>query len=354
MIAVDERPSATAPRAEGSNVLIYAPLGRDADILAGIAREAGANPVVVAGVDGLAAEISKDCVSLIVTEEALDRAMGEVLLRHLEGQPSWSALPILALVANAGRTPPGLRLPERALERTELIVLQRPTRTQTLRTALVTLIGSRMRQLKVRDQIEDLGHKERHQSFLLSELDHRVKNLLAKILSILSLTRREANDLETFVHAFEARTRALAEAHQLLNGHAEHPGTLRALVENVMAPYRTLAGSNLRIDGPELHLWSKAGLALAMALHELATNASKYGALSRDEGVVSIRWHLADGTLTFEWEERGGPPVGTPTRNSFGTRLLRSYTSMEIGGAAELEFRAEGLRWVLKAPVARS
>lgn len=334
-------------------VLIFAPLGRDSDVLAEIATEISAEPVPVGDADALGTQMAAGCHVLIVTEEALHKKTGDVLLRHLEAEPPWSALPVLALVANAGRPPPGLRLPDHARERVELVILQRPTRAGTLRSSLTTLIGSRRRQHMVRDQIEDLGRQERHLQFLLSELDHRVKNLLAKILSILSLTRREARDLDDFTTAFEGRTRALAEAHQMLNGHALHPGTLRGLVGNVMAPYRNAGGTNLEIDGPELPLWSRAGLALAMALHELATNASKYGALSREDGVVAIRWRREDNALVFEWTERGGPPVGPPTRSSFGTRLLRSYTSKELGGEATLDFEPEGLRWRFRAPIDR-
>ncbi|WP_299819811.1 sensor histidine kinase [uncultured Jannaschia sp.] len=341
-----------APGGPDPRVLIYAPLGRDADVLSEIARDVESDPVAVTASDALAARMAEGCDAVVLTEEALHRRTGETLLRHLEAQPSWSALPVLALVADAGRLPPGLRLPGGAAERVELVILQRPTRARTLRSTLVTLIGSRRRQRMVRDQIADQGAQERHLQFLLSELDHRVKNLLAKILGILNLTRREARDLDEFATAFEGRTRALAEAHQMLNGHTAHPGTLRSLVENVMAPYRDAEGSNLVIEGPEFALRPRAGLALAMALHELATNASKYGALSTGTGAVAIRWRLDDDALEFEWTERGGPPVAEPARTSFGTRLLRSYTSRELGGETELLFRPEGLFWKVRAPVA--
>ncbi len=118
-----------------------------------------------------------------------------------------------------------------------------------------------------------------------------------------------------------------------------------------MAPYRNETDSNIRIEGPEIDLWEQAGLALAMALHELATNASKYGALSNENGIVTIHWHLDREALVLNWEERNGPPMITPTRSSFGTRLVKSLTPMEVGGEATLAFQKEGLRWTLRAPI---
>lgn len=337
--------------AEG-RVLIHAPFGKDAEVLAKLADDLGLASVEIADADGLGEHFDDDCSALVATQEALGPEAGQVLLRHLEAQPSWSALPILALLADASRRPPALRRLEQADGRAELVVLQRPARAETVKSTLAALIASRRRQHQVRDQLARLAEQEAHLQFLLAELDHRVKNLLAKILSILALTRREAEDLADFSASFEARVRALVEAHRMLNGNGSSPATMRALVENALAPYLNEAGSNIRLEGPQLRLWPRGGLALAMALYELATNAAKYGALSRETGVVSVRWQIDGGTqeFTFVWAETGGPEAQPPVRASFGTQLLETIAPGELGGSATLEFPSRGVRWTLRAP----
>ncbi len=217
MLAFERQDPESAIRAEAPRVLIYAPAGRDAEVLAEIVHEIGVDSAVARDPAVFAEQLSRDCATVILTEEALDYRTDNVLRTYVEKQPPWSALPILALLENATRMPPGLAFAKTLSERFELVVLQRPTQTRTLKSTLLTLIGSRARQYQVRDQLEDLAQKESHLRFLLSELDHRAKNLPAKVLGILNLARKDASNLDSFSATFAERIRALAQAHDFLN-----------------------------------------------------------------------------------------------------------------------------------------
>lgn len=335
-------------------VVIYAPYGKDADTLAQIVAGEDIEVVKVTDCSGLDEQLGPSCAALVVTEEALGPHQEQVFLRHLQAQPIWAALPILALVADASRLPPALRGLGMRAYRSELVVLQRPTHPETLRSTVQTLIMSRQRQYQVADHLETLKRKEKHLEFLLAELDHRVKNLLGKILSLLSLTRRETIDAEGFSAKFEARTRALVTAHDMLNGKNNLPATIGSLLENALAPFLPSVKSNVQTEGPELSLLPHGGLALAMAFNELATNSVKYGALSADDGIVSVRWALEGETphLVVDWIEERGPAPKDSTRTGFGTKLLTVIVALELDGEADLVFRPEGIHWQLRAPYA--
>ena len=156
-----------------------------------------------------------------------------------------------------------------------------------------------------------------------------------------------------FVSALHGRIKSMASTHELLSCRKWQGIMLRELVERELAPYS--AGSNVLIEGPAVVLRAEAGQAMAMVLHELVTNAAKYGALSTQRGHVSARWKgmaQESNVLVFEWRETGGPPVFGPVRTGYGTSVIRELIPYELGGTVDLELAPEGVRCRLEIPTA--
>lgn len=197
---------------------------------------------------------------------------------------------------------------------------------------------------------------EQRQTFMMQELDHRVKNNLAAIISLADATARAVSSLDEFRSAFNGRLRALARTHALLARSRWSGVRIGDLVTETLAPYSDPMGPRVDADGPNALLPPRAAAPLCMALHELATNAIKYGALSLSSGVVSVRWTV-DGDedsprgLDLRWEERGGPPVGDVTRRGFGTSLITDAIMHELSGKASIQFEPQGVRCRIVAPL---
>jgi PAS domain S-box-containing protein len=205
------------------------------------------------------------------------------------------------------------------------------------------------------DVTERKGAEER-QRVLVAELDHRVKNALATVSSIVSHTGVGNRSVTDFVAALEGRVRSMAATHELLGAGCWRGVSLKQLVRRELAPYA--ARNNTRVSGPEVVLRAEAGQAMAMVLHELATNAAKYGALSTKEGRVSIRWdQRVNGCglpprLVLEWRESAGPPVIAPKNPGYGTTTIRDLIPYEFGGTVDLVFAPEGIRCRVELPAA--
>jgi two-component sensor histidine kinase len=189
---------------------------------------------------------------------------------------------------------------------------------------------------------------EQRQRLLINELNHRVKNTLATVQAIAFQTLKGEIPLAEARGRFEARLLALSRAHSLLTAQNWEGASLSRVVADAT---EYLAGEQGRfeVSGPEVLLAPRPALALALAFHELGTNAAKYGALSAEGGTVSISWKSARGTLRIEWRERGGPPVVQPERRGFGSRLIERGLAADLGGRASLEFGAEGLVCTIEA-----
>ncbi|QZC97126.1 sensor histidine kinase [Pseudomonas sp. ERGC3:05] len=201
-------------------------------------------------------------------------------------------------------------------------------------------------------QIDERKHAEEQTELLLGELDHRVKNVLAIVSSIVAQTLKADLSPEAFTETIAGRIIAITRAHNLLthNG-AASTGTLCDLIETELEPYR---GQDLRIDGPVIALTPKAGLSLAMAIHELASNAAKYGSLSAPQGGLSVSWAVTEGPdrqLRLSWTESGGPPVpGTPSRRGFGTTLIERSLSFEFDAEVDRSFASSGVVCTIVVP----
>ena len=187
---------------------------------------------------------------------------------------------------------------------------------------------------------------------LMLELNHRVKNTLANVLSIITLTRRKATDLDSFAESLSGRVRALSATHDILTAQQWSSATLDSIVRAELAPYLGRDEAQAEISGPEILLAPNTALSLGLAIHELATNAAKYGALSDGQGKVAINWAIDDDqTIRLDWQESGGPTVAQPDRMGFGTNLLRKTVSHELGRDVILDFAPAGLRATLFVPV---
>ena len=199
--------------------------------------------------------------------------------------------------------------------------------------------------------VTDRKVAEAHQRLLINELNHRVKNTLAIVQGIAWQSFRTGGAPPAVREAFEGRLAALAAAHDVLTRQSWEAGSIHHIVAEAVAPHHAADG-RLTIEGPAVDLPPKTAVALALAMHELATNAVKYGALSTPQGRVAVCWRKDDATLRLTWEERGGPPVGTVVHRGFGARLLEQGLSAELNGPVILEFRPEGLICRMEASVA--
>ena len=190
---------------------------------------------------------------------------------------------------------------------------------------------------------------------MLAELNHRVKNTLASVQAIALQTLASAPSLEAFGKAFMSRLMALSNTHNLLAMDAWTGVGLREIVLAELAPYRQEGEARAEVAGEPLRLDAKTALALGMALHELATNAGKYGALSVQEGCVDVHWEtrqlLGRKWLRLRWVERNGPPVATPAKRGFGTRLITDGLGFELDGEVTLEFAPAGLVCIIDVPL---
>lgn len=196
---------------------------------------------------------------------------------------------------------------------------------------------------------------DEHLRLVVHELNHRMKNNLAMVQSIARQTFRAADDLDDAQNRFSARLVALAQANDLLTGDRGAGASLREAVDQAVSPYQP-GDRRVELDGPEILLPAKTALTLTLAMHELSTNAVKYGAWSNDRGVVTVAWSRHDtpdgrGRLHIEWRESGGPPVTEPTRRGFGSRLIERGLAGELDGEVELTFAETGLCCSVDAPL---
>ncbi|WP_338447284.1 CHASE domain-containing protein [Pelagerythrobacter marensis] len=204
-------------------------------------------------------------------------------------------------------------------------------------------------------KLDWLEEQDSIRNSLTRELNHRVKNTLANILSIVALTRRRSDSLEEFADGLDGRIRAISATHDLLTQSEWGTTPVRAVVEAEMAPHAHDSGADFTIEGPDVELAPGDALTLGLAIHELATNASKYGALSVPEGRVSVTWELeGKNVVRMEWAESGGPRLsGRPEWRGFGLDLIEKIVAHELNEKVELEFPPEGVRCTLRVPVRR-
>ncbi|OLP60357.1 hypothetical protein BJF93_15505 [Xaviernesmea oryzae] len=215
--------------------------------------------------------------------------------------------------------------------------------------------GVRPTRLSLSVQILDITERRRAeetQRLLMGELNHRVKNTLATVQAIASHTLRHVADPGDFAGTFSGRIQSLSKAHALLSATSWSGATLEEILREQLS-LGSLDPARFVASGPAIQLKPQQALHLAMILHELATNAGKYGAHSVPTGRITLDWTLADGALDLVWQERGGPSVGAITRKGFGSRLIQQSARAE-GGDAQMQVAPEGLTWRLKLVIGQA
>ena len=224
------------------------------------------------------------------------------------------------------------------------------------------------RYLRLKGLTRDITERKRVEErlrLLICELDHRVKNVLASVATVARRTREGSGSMEEFLRVFDGRIQSMANAHSLLSQSRWQGVSLTALVHKEIAP--CVGEDSACVEGPEVLLSAKATQSMAIVLHELVTNASKYGALATEHGRISVRWdwqcdgqgdgqgdsqgsNQAKRRLLLEWVETGGCPVVPPSHAGFGTFAIRNLIPYELGGAVDLAFDAAGVRCRIKLP----
>lgn len=203
------------------------------------------------------------------------------------------------------------------------------------------------------NQARQLEQASQQLHLINAELKHRVKNTLTVVSAISSQTFRDLDDT-TPLRAFQGRLAAFGRAHDLFIDANWQTSSLHDVVDTALAPYRS-DDTHLIVDGPKISIGSKQALSLALALHELATNAMKYGALSRPGGRIDITWSVDDvdrkPTFTFNWQEAGGPPVSVPETKGFGTVLISRALKADFAGTVEVTYDPAGLQCRLTTDV---
>jgi two-component sensor histidine kinase len=204
--------------------------------------------------------------------------------------------------------------------------------------------------------ITERKEAEERQKLLIDELNHRVKNTLATVQSLATQTARGTHSPGEFRRAFEGRLIALSQAHDQLTRRHWKNADLRDIVEAATAPHLARSQDQMMIAGEPVTVTPRVALTLALGLHELTTNATKYGALSVPAGRVEVTWQIErrapqPPALRIEWRERGGPAVVPPKQQGFGTRFVEGSVASELQGKAHIEYAPDGLVCTMEIPL---
>jgi two-component sensor histidine kinase len=329
-------------------VLILAPYRKDASYTESLLREHQIKGRATSSPE-LGDLLAESPGVLVVTHEALNPDVITTVASFLLEQPNWSEIPIVVLVDRAASQSRIKAVLGAAWPRSRQIFYQRPVAALELISGIQSALLARYRQREVRDYLE-------RETELRLELNHRVKNILASVMSIFEMTRRGAPTTKELSEDFRGRLTALSNVHStvFLAGGEEVP--LADVFGSTLAPYRSGELIRLSIEGPHILVSREAATTLALCLHELATNAIKYGALSQTEGHVLLKWELSEGPepdLTITWTEVDGPPVIAPSRVGYGTRYMRSALTSLLAKSPEFAFDPAGFRCVFGGPLSR-
>jgi len=345
----------TAAAVGSERALILAPYGRDALVAASILAEAGIETETCGDLVRLQGACLAGAGLALIVEEALQEQDYGPLARWIEGQPAWSDFPVIVLAPRGGgleRNPAAARY---SLALGNVTFLERPFHPTTLVSMVQTALRGRRRQYEARDRLDALRaavarqrQDQQHLRLMVNELNHRVKNTLATVQSIIAQTLRSADVPVRTRDTLTARIVALSRAHDVITSEQWSGADLGDIVAQAAHPFLTGLGEDrISLKGPQVRLPPKTAIAVALAFHELATNAVKYGALSIPEGHVDVAWTLtrdeAARELRMVWRESDGPRVTPPTRTGFGTRLIERGLAADLNGKVEMTYPLDGV-----------
>ena len=330
-------------------VLLLAPVGRDAQIAASILSTHQINSRVCASLDE-ALPLLEESHCLVIAEEALISSDRNQFAAWLENQPGWSDFPIVLLTMRGTEFDKRLSFLDRYL-----IVLERPFLASSLANSVRSALRARARQLEVKTYIEEKEEVAARQKLLIRELHHRVKNTLANVRAMMGATARSSGSVEEFVRDFSARIVSLADTHSMLTDDYWQTASLRKLLEGELRHYETQNKPRIFVEGPNVLLVADIAIPIGMAFHELASNSSKFGALSRPNGRLDVHWSIARSgdthVVNLDWQERDGPRVDQPKRRGFGTTLLEKVVAVQCDAQVKLDFHPDGLRFTMALPL---
>jgi two-component sensor histidine kinase len=332
-----------------AGVLVLAPTGRDAKVAASILAMNNIEARLCASLDETLGLLD-EAQCLIVAEEALISSDRKGLATWLETQPAWSDFPIVLLTMRGTEFDKRLAFLDRYL-----IVLERPFLASSLANSVRSALRARARQLELKSYIEQKQEVADRQQLLIRELHHRVKNTLANVRAMMGATAKSSGSVNDFVRDFSARIVSLADTHSMLTDDYWQTASLRKLLEGELRHYETHARPRILLEGPHVALVADIAIPVGMAFHELASNSSKFGALSRPQGRLDVRWSIGRSgeaqIVNLDWLERDGPQVEPPTRRGFGTTLLEKVVTVQCGANVELHYHREGLQFTMALPL---
>lgn len=337
------------PESELDWVLVLAPFRKDADYIATFLQEQQIEVTAAKPDADLVDHLAKSPGMIVITHEALNPPVVETVAAHLSEQPDWSEVPIIVLLERAA---PIARIRSHLQDfwpGARVLFYSRPITPLEFVNGIQSNLLVRLRQREVRNSIE--REKE-----LRLELNHRVKNILASVQSIFQMTKRGAATVEDLAIDFSGRLQALSKVHAAVFEAGGEEVPLTAVVELTVSPYNGDGATRIDVTGAEIVVSRDAGTTIALCLHELVTNAIKYGALSQPEGHVEIAWTIAANDrseFSLTWVEVGGPIVREPTRQGYGTRYVRSALGSLFGNVPEIVFAPEGFRCNVRGPAER-
>jgi two-component sensor histidine kinase len=330
-------------------VIVLAPVGRDAKIAASILSTNGIPSHICSTLDETLPYL-EHAHCLVVSEEALISADRTSFASWLEHQPAWSDFPIVLLTMRGTEM-------DRRLSFLDgyLIVLERPFLASSLANSVRSALRARARQLEVKSYLEQKQEVADRQKLLIRELHHRVKNTLANVRAMMGATARSSGSVEDFMRDFSARIVSLADTHSMLTDDYWQMASLQKLLESELRHYDTSDKSRVLLEGPDVALVADIAIPVGMAFHELASNSSKYGALSRPQGRLEVRWSVGTSgdsqIVNLAWLEKGGPVVEQPKRRGFGTTLLEKVVAVQCDAKVELNYHRDGLRFAMALPL---
>ncbi|MFP3943427.1 MAG: sensor histidine kinase [Alphaproteobacteria bacterium] len=333
-----------APAAGPERIVAIAPFGRDQDVLVSLLERHGFG-VVGCRTDtaGLHNALRPGADVILLTAEAFRRSVLDILGAHLYAEPVWSMPPVVLVAedrASAQRVFSTLR---KARPGVPVSILIRPCAEIEITSAVTSAVETRRQQVRIRDLIARHERAERQAEFLFRELSHRVKNLFNLVSAIAVRTSRAAADGKTFRQNFRGRLEALASTYAVLGSAGWERAELGEIITSAVRPLLSPSEeARFVAQGPPVSVSGNVASSLGLVMHELASNARKYGALSGSNGCIDVAWRLEANRVILEWREHGGPPVAPPSKQGFGTTVITESMTGIPGAEVNLGFRPEG------------